>query len=229
MLKVFIISVAIAFCIQIAHSILTKGCAFTLKFFMGGFLFGFVREFIYFSFIRSYEFPNVPIKLLSVPVFIPIGWVFTFYLAHEFTNKLIQPKTKKDYKNFIIFASFFSTFICIPIETAAMNMNWWILPRFLINDNIAPLPLIGGWFYTSVVFFYIYLVVQKKLPREQMGFVVFLLISVCIIEFSLIFSLIGWAILIIGFAGMLKYNKEITFILRVYIYCFLFFSLSFNP
>ncbi len=106
-LEVFIISVGIAFSIMIIHSLLTKGCRFTFEFFVGGFLFGFVREFYYFSFIRSYEFPNMPIKLLNVPIFIPVGWIFTFYLAYEFVNKLIDPKTVRDYKNFVIFAAFF--------------------------------------------------------------------------------------------------------------------------
>jgi hypothetical protein len=217
MFKVFIISVGIAFSIQIIHSVLTKGGRFTLEFFGGGFLFGFVREFIYASFIQSYEFPNMPIKLLNVPIFIPIGWVFTFYLAYEFTNKLIRTKTVKDYKDFIIFAAFFSTCICIPIETAALNMNWWSL-YFSANSNIAPMLLMSGWFYTSVVFFCIYFVAKKKLPREQLWFAVFLLIAVFVGEFKLVayVGLVGWALEIIGLGGMFKYNKEITLILLVY-------------
>jgi hypothetical protein len=111
MFKVFTISVGIAFLIQIVHSVLSKGWKFSLGFFGGGFLFGFVREFIYRSFIQTYEFPNLPIQLLDVPIFIPIGWVFTFYLAYEFTNKLIVTKTLNDYKDFMIFAAIFSTCI----------------------------------------------------------------------------------------------------------------------
>jgi hypothetical protein len=215
--EVFIVSVGIAFLLQIIHSILTKGGRFTLEFFGGGFLFGFVRELIYISFIQNYEFPNMAIKLINVPIFIPIGWVFTFYLAYEFTNKLMEPKTVKDYKDFIIFTAFFSTCICIPIETAAISMDWWKLIKWPINDNIAPHGLIGGWIYTSVVFFSIYFVVKKRLPREQLWFAVFLLLYVFVFEFRIIYHphLIGFglALLIIGFGGMLKYNKEITFIL----------------
>lgn len=209
----------IAFSIEIIHSILTKGWRFTLEFFGGGFLFGFVREFIYSSFIKSYEFPDMPITLLNVPVFIPIGWVFTFYLAYEFINKLIEPKTVRDYKDFIIFAAFFSTFICIPIETAAMNMSWWRISHYMdYMGNIAPYPLMGGWFYTSAVFFCIYFVVKKKLPREQLGLAVFFLIFVFASEFRFIayFGLADLAIEVIGFCGMLKYNKEIPFIIVVY-------------
>ena len=149
-----------------------------------------------------------------------IGWVFTFYLAHEFVNKLIEPKSVKDYKDFIIFTAFFSTFICIPIETAAMNMNWWWLSKFYINDYIAPIPLMGGWFCTSVVFFCIYFVVKKKLPLEQLFLVVFLLITICVMEYGLFFSLVGCSILIIGFCGMFNYNKEITLISLVYLVIF---------
>ena len=218
MIKVFIFSLAIAFFLQIVHSILTKGWKFTLEFFVGGFLFGFVREFIYASFVRSYGFPDVPIKLLNVPIFIPIGWVFTFYLAHEFVNKLIDPKTEKNYKNFIIFAAFFSNFICIQIETAAMNMNWWVL-HVSKDSNIAPVWLMGGWFYTSVVFFYLHFAVKKKLPCEQLWFAIFLLIFVFTSEFRLTanFGLVGWALEIIGLVGMFKYNKEIALILIAYV------------
>jgi hypothetical protein len=217
MFKVFIISVGIAFSIEIVHSILTKGWRFTLEFFGGGFVFGFVREFIYASYVNTYEFPNMPITLLNVPVFIPIGWVFTFYLAYEFVNKLIEPKTGKDYKDFILFAASFSTFICIPIETAAMQMHWWWL-SFNLDGNIAPFYLMGGWFYTSVLFFCIYFVVKKKLPREQLWFVFFLLIFVFVIQFNFVdhVSLVGLTLEIIGFWGMLKYNKEITFIIMIY-------------
>jgi hypothetical protein len=223
MLKVFIISVGIAFSIQIVHSVLTKGVTFTLEFFGGCFLFGFVREFIYFSFIRTYEFPHMPIKLLNVPIFIPIGWIFTFYLAYEFiNNKLIEPKSANDYKDFVVFAAFFSTFICIPIETAAMNMKWWSL-HFSTDGNIAPFYLMSGWFATSALFFSAYFVVKKKMPREQFYFVVFLLIVILASEFHIyVIGLLGWAILIIGFAGMFKYNKEITVILILYfIFCFI--------
>jgi hypothetical protein len=215
--EVFIVSVGIAFLIQIVHSILTKGGKFTLEFFGGGLLFGFVREFIYFSFIRSYEFPDMPVKLLNVPIFIPIGWVFTFYLAYEFVNKLLEPKTVKDYKDFIIFAAFFSTFICIPIETAAMNMNWWNLIIFPINDNIAPFILMSGWANFTLMFFCIYYIVKKKLPREQLGLFVFLLINTIICEFKLIiyFGSFGWLLPIIGLWVMFKYNKELIFIYLV--------------
>jgi hypothetical protein len=216
MFKVFIISVGIAFFIQIVHSLLTKGVKFTLEFFGGGFLFGFVREFIYFSFVHSYGFPNMPVKLLNVPIFIPIGWVFTFYLAYEFANKLIKPKTVKDYKNFIIFAALFSNCICIPIETAAMNMNWWWV-SFTLDGIIAPFWLMNGWFLTSALFFCIYFVVKKKLPREQLWVVVFLSINVFVLDVLVSYvGLVGFALEILGLLVILKFNKEITFILVMY-------------
>jgi hypothetical protein len=218
MLKVFIISVGIAFFIEIVHSILTKGGRFTLEFFGGGFLFGFVREFIYFSFVRTYEFPDMPIKLLNVPIFIPIGWIFTFYLAYEFTSRLIEPKIEKDYKDFIIFSALFSTCICIPIETAAMNMNWWLL-KFYVNDNIAPFNLMGGWGSASFMFFYIYFVMKGKILREQLMFIVFVLIVTFTYEFNLVadWGLAGLLLRIIGLWGMFKYNKEITLISLIFL------------
>lgn len=209
MFKVFIISVGIAFSIQIIHSILTKGGRFTLGFFGGGLLFGFLREIIYHLFNRVYDFPNMPIKLLNVPVFIPIGWVFTFYLAYEFTNKLIQPRTEKDYRDFVILVSFFSTFICIPIETAAMNMNWWVVFAN-INDNIAALGLMSGWFCTSVMFFCFYFYIKKKLPQGQL-WLALLFTTFPFLGTSLLFYAMPIIVLI-----MLRLNKEITFIFLMY-------------
>lgn len=217
MLEVFIISVGIAFSIEIIHSLLTKGVKFTLEFFGGGFLFGFAREFIYFSFLHDYDAPDMPIKLLNVPICIPIGWLFTFYLAYEFVNKLIEPKTVKDYKDFVTFAVLFSTFICIPIETAALNMHWWNV-YFYMDGIIAPFPLMSGWVYTSCLFFYIYFIVKKKLPREQLWFVVLLLIVFYTAETRLRLLVLS----IIVLCGMLKYNKEITFIMIIYSIVFFF-------
>ena len=189
-----------------------------MEFFAGAFLFGFVRELFYASFIISYVFPKLPVKLLNVPIFIPIGWVFTFYLAHEFTDRLIQPKTIQDYKNFVIFTAFFSTFICIPIETAAMHMNWWWLVHCDPKDIIAPFHLIAGWFYTSVVFFCIYLSLKKKLPKEQLFFALFLLFFALALSFLYVsnYGWVGFVIEAIAVLGMLKYNKEITLILLAY-------------
>lgn len=227
-LKVFIISVGIAFSIQIIHSILTKGWRFTLEFFGGGFLLGFVREFIYSSFIQTYDFPNMPAKILNVPVFIPIGWVFTFYLAYEFTDRLIKPKTVKDHNDFIIFAAIFSTCVCIPIETAAMNMNWWWLKYWPISDHIAPLGLMGGWFYTTVVFFCIYFVMKKKFPHKQLCFIFFLLLIVCVGEIKgVMYGSVRLALALIVLFGMFKYNKEMTLISLIFLVIIEFYFRTF--
>jgi hypothetical protein len=215
---VFIISVGIAFLLQIIHSLLTKGWKFTLEFFGVGLIFGFLREYLYFNFAHIYEFPDLPIQFMNVPIFIPIGWVFTFYLAYEFVKKLVKPKTAQDYKDFIIFAMFFSSFICIPIETVAMNMHWWSLLSFLINDNIAPFGLMGGWMYTSLIFFYIYFSMKRKMPREQHMFMFIFFILIFFSAFESKLDTFWWlAGLIVGCLCMFKYNKELSIILLAFI------------
>ena len=92
---VFVISVAIAFTLLIYHSILTNGKKYTIVFFGGGFIFGFVREWYMATFAETYAFPQMPLQILGVPIFIPIGWVFAFYLGAEFTKRLIIPKSKE--------------------------------------------------------------------------------------------------------------------------------------
>jgi len=220
MLKVFIVSVAIAFSLQIVHSISTKGWWFTLEFFGGGLLFGFVREVIFFNFCHDYDFPNMPVTLLNVPVFIPIGWVFTFYLAYEYTNKLIEPKTEKDYKDFIIIAAFFSTFICIPIETAALNMHWWRV-FFYEGGNVAPAGLMSRWLGTTVIFFYIYLIIKKKLPLEHLLLVAMLIFLTAMAETKYYFLVLASILLC-----MLKYNKELSFIILMYTIILIFIKMT---
>ncbi len=210
MLKVFIISVAIAFSLQIIHSLLTKGWNFTLEFFGGGLLFGFVREFIFFYFCQDYDFPNMPVTLLNVPVFIPVGWVFTFYLAYEYTHKLIEPKTARDYKDFIIIAAFFSTFICIPIETAALNMHWWRV-FFYEGGDVAPAGLMSGWLGTAVIFFYIYFIIKGKMSLEHLLLILLLVFLTAMAETKYYFLVLAIILLC-----MLRYNKELSFIILMY-------------
>jgi hypothetical protein len=152
----------------------------------------------------------MPVTLLNVPVFIPVGWVFTFYLAYEYVNKLIEPKTIKDYKDFIIIAAFFSTFICIPIETAALNMHWWRV-FFYEGGNVAPVGLMSGWLGTAVIFFYLYFIIKKKMPLEHLLLVLLMVFLTAMAETKYYFLVLAIILL-----GMLKYNKELSFIILMY-------------
>lgn len=226
MLEAFIIPVVIAFVAEIVHSTLTKGWKFTLEFFAGGFLFGFVRELIAASYLKQYGFPDMPIQFLNVPIFIPVGWVFTFYLAYEFTNKIIKPSTEANCRTFIIFAAFFSTCICIPIETAAMNMNWWWVVLSDTSGNIAVFHLMRGWLYTTMVFFYIYFVAKKNLSLKQLMLAFVLVIIFCMWELNIYIR--SFLIMLVIFTVY----KEIAVVLMAYAvaeYCGMMSILFFIP
>ncbi len=116
----------------------------------------------------SYSFPNVTLQIFGVPPFVPIGWVFTWYLGYEFTRRILPPG-----KGLIAVAAIFSAFICIPVETMAMDCEWWVLEGWIITDAVAPEALIWGWNMTAIFFFYMFAVVHKEVPLKHLIVLVF--------------------------------------------------------
>ncbi len=180
---VFAISVSIALALLIYHSVLANGKKYTLEFFGGGFLFGFIREWYMATFADTYAFPQVPLQILGVPIFIPVGWVFTFYLGVEFTKRLITIRKQEDYIDFIICASFFADMICVPIETAALNMGWWeVYMSFPLDNAISVYPLMTGWWLTSMLFLSLFFTLTKRIDKSQLVTAILITLTVPIYQ-----------------------------------------------
>jgi hypothetical protein len=215
---VFQLTVGFAFLLLILHSVLEHKTKFTIAFFGGTLIFGFIRELIFAYVVRSYSFEKMPFKIFGIPPAIPIGWAFTFYLGLELTRTLIPIKKEKDCWNFIMVASFFSGIICLPIETAALNLKWWELKEFwFITDNFAPVGLMCGWWFTALLFFTGYFIIQKKLKPKNIIYPIVTITIGILIELIQTIGLYLIIFIIIGFIFLLYQLKpNIGIIIGVY-------------
>ncbi|MHA1294733.1 MAG: carotenoid biosynthesis protein, partial [Promethearchaeota archaeon] len=173
--ELFIYPALIAYVLLIIHSFLFRGSKKTITFFGLAFIFGFIREFYYKYFVGAYTFVELTtFTLLGVPIAIPIGWTFTFYIGLFFAQKILnfnidldnvpERLAKEVYASkllpLILIASIFSTTVSFAIETCAINMGWWEFTH--IASYYAPLSVLFGWFGTSLLFFHLYIYIQYK-------------------------------------------------------------------
>ncbi len=193
-------SVLIAFIFLIIHSLKKQGMRETTLFFGFGFLFGLIREIIYRTWFKNYSFGQMPLRVADVPLTIIFGWIFTFYLGHALCSKLILIKTHQDYLRLMMACSIFSSVICFSIETLAMYMGWWEV--FFETSSYAASDLLAGWFYTTLLFFSIYLLITRKLKD----------VRTLILPFLLIF-LIG----IIEIVEILKFSMSNAVVVIIYL------------
>ncbi|MHA1440021.1 MAG: hypothetical protein ACTSPD_20945 [Promethearchaeota archaeon] len=176
--EIFIYPTFIAFILLIIHSILFRGSKKTITFFGLAFIFGLIREWYYKNFVKGYTFTDLTtFTLIGVPIAIPIGWTFTFYIGLFFSQKILnfnidledvpERHAEEIYKRkvlpIILLASIFSTTVSFAIETCAINMGWWEFSH--IDSYYAPISVLFGWFTTSLIFFHLYLLVQYKQLR----------------------------------------------------------------
>ncbi len=222
LMEFFMVSVVVAFTLQIIHSVLTKGGKFTFGFFGGGILFGYFREL---AGPKAYSFPGAPLAIMGVPPFVPIGWVFTWYLGFELARMVLPPGEK-----FITVAATFSAFICIPVETAAMNCGWWVLTDWIITDAVAPVALIGGWFGSAVTFLCLVLIIRKEVPLKNLlvpliVFIAQMIGPVSLLQLSVI---LGFAVIITLFTSIFALNRSLAVIIVTYLLVDLTNNLTYN-
>lgn len=187
-----------------------KGGKFTFFFLGGGFLFGLIRELIYVNVFHNYAFSQMPLMIMNVPITIPMGWVFAFYLGNEFTKPLIKIMNEKDVYFHIVLCGIFADCICIPIETAALRMGWWDFGTR--GNEIASASLMGGWMGTTILFFSIFFLITKKMAKQRI--ILPLLIScipVCIETTEMLGEVIWWIILglVLALIALIFYNRLI--------------------
>lgn len=188
--EVFLVAVLIAFILLIIHSYFYYGLKESIVFFGFGFIFGLIREIIYRTFFNNYTFGSMPLKILNVPIAIIFGWMFTFYLAYYFSEKLVKPKDQEsDAVRVLMACAIFSSFICFLIETAAIYMEWWEV--HFVESHFAASDLLSGWFLTTMLFFSIYFILLgkfKKLKNITLSLMVISLIAIIELAEQILFT-----------------------------------------
>ncbi len=136
----FTYPVLIATGLLILHSWLFRGRRNTLIFWGAGYLFAFARELMYQNFLSNYRFSGTDLKILNVPVTIPMGWLFEAYTSLYVAQFLIGADaatmaageariTARDYGTRVLpvlaLACVVTSTITCAIENVAVRMHWW--------------------------------------------------------------------------------------------------------
>ncbi len=161
---------SILFIVLIYHSFKIDGRRATLKFFLIGFIFAFLRELIIGSTYPLY-FGNFRLQLgpIVLSPAIILGWVFSFYLAHYFVRKVTENTPVANHILVkVIIGSFVVLGISLIMETTAPLLEWWSWKEGLIESLPAgslflgaPIFVFIGWTITGATFFTIYYLLQE--------------------------------------------------------------------
>jgi hypothetical protein len=197
-----------AFVLLILHSWKVRGRRFTLLFFIGGFAFGFVREFFYANFKHLYNYSGLSIKIFGVPPVIPLGWMFTFYIGlcfaerifgfscQEIANELQGADRAKADMIFIqrllpllISVATFTGIVCYAIESCAIDMKWWEFVGF--HGDIIPNTVQYMWTQTSIIWTLLFFLAYFKQIRSRKNYVFWIVFTAKYISEDFVFQYIG--------------------------------------
>jgi hypothetical protein len=105
------------------HATRFQGRAYAQQWFVGAYLYAFVRETITQVFFQSYEYAPSILRLGAAPAIVGLLWGSIFYLAAQFTRRLIPPERSVT-TLVLVFAVAAS--IALPIEAEAAQLHWWL-------------------------------------------------------------------------------------------------------
>ncbi|MHA1250054.1 MAG: hypothetical protein ACTSRP_08705 [Candidatus Helarchaeota archaeon] len=240
--EIFLYPAFFAYILLIIHSLIYRKVSKTVTFFGGCFIFGIIREYYYKHVVRKYFFIELTsFNIFGVPIAIPIGWTFTFYIGLFFAEKLLDfninlKNISKIHANelyklkilpIILVAATFSSSVSFAIESCALNMGWWRLAY--INPIICPISLLFGWFGACIIFLHLYIIIQYKIFRTAkiILLLIILIISniiteadiyigvfICFIILCLFYKDLTKVVLFYG--GCLFYSSIIIYLYRIH-------------
>lgn len=197
-----------AFVLLVLHSWKMRGKRFTLLYFIGGFAFGFVREFFYANFKHLYDYSGLSIKILNVPPVIPLGWMFTFYIGLCFAERIFgytcqdiakQLKGADETKANMIFiqrilplligVAMFTGIVCYAIESCAINLQWWEFTGY--HGEYIPNTVQYMWTQTGIIWTLLFFLAYFKQIRYRKNYVFWIVFTVKYISEDFFFEHIG--------------------------------------
>jgi hypothetical protein len=147
------------------HAARFEGRAFAQQWFVGAYLYVFVREVINQVVLQTYTFAPEILRIGVVPALVGLLWGAIFYLAYQFARRFISTERFVPIAAlmFLIASSF-----ALPIEATAAQLQWWTYPdakRTLFGGMPLIVPFIWGG--AAVIFYAVFRRVnQSRLPDQ---------------------------------------------------------------
>ena len=179
----------------IIHSWTSRGEWATIAFFVGGFVFGIIRENIVALLPSMYTYPNHPLYIGAAPLMMGFGWSASFYASWCFAEKILEAFVPSRREGLLavplLTAIITGTLSIVPeIPAGAAETQWWIwpseaIPVFYEMPAIVPF----GWAGAAFLFILFFRFVHQKewVPKKKAS--VFILLTIVVIALHLVYTL----------------------------------------
>ncbi len=126
------------------HAARYESRAFAQQWFVGAYLYAFIRETITQVVLQTYDYAPSILRLGAAPALVGLLWGSVFYLAFQFARRFTSARNAWPFAAllFVIAAS-----IALPIEAAAAQLQWWLYEepgRTFFGGIPIVVPLIWG-------------------------------------------------------------------------------------
>ncbi len=167
----------------------------TIAFFVGGFVFGIVRENIVALLPSMYLYPNHPLYIGAAPLMMGFGWSATFYACWMVSERLIdgfRPALRDRWWGVPLVAAITTATLSLPVEITAVapETHWWMWPSnaFTVLWEM-PLLVPFGWAGAAFLFiaFFIRTMKLEWKPRKRAG--AFIVLTLAVIMIHLVYVL----------------------------------------
>ncbi|MCL4394174.1 MAG: hypothetical protein M1482_05110 [Chloroflexi bacterium] len=145
------------------HATRFEGRGFAQQWFVGAYLYAFIRETITQVFLQTDAYAPTIMRLGAAPAFVGLLWGSVFYLALQFARRFVPPE-RGAATAALVFA--IAASIALPIEAEAAQLHWWLYEgtsATLFGGVPWDVPLV--WGAGAVIFFAVFSkVTQSRLP-----------------------------------------------------------------
>ena len=138
---------------------------FAQQWFVGAYLYVFIRETITQVWLQTYDYAPSIVRLGPAPAIVGLLWGSVFYLAYQFARRFTASERFVPVAAlmFVIAAS-----IALPIEATAAQLHWWLYPdpgRTVFGGMPIVVPLVWGG--AAAIFYAVFSKVNgSRLPER---------------------------------------------------------------
>jgi hypothetical protein len=186
----------------IAHSWRVRGRWTTAAFFIGGFVFGIVRENIVALLPGMYSYPEHPLYIGAAPLMMGFGWSASFYACWAISERILEgfaPRWKDSRWVVPLVAGIATALLAIPVEVAAGagQTGWWVWPSSAIAvlwEMPAIVPF--GWGGAAFLFILFLREITKRVGAQDRAALYFILSTLIVIALHLVYVLLVRAVIV---------------------------------
>ncbi|MHA1781369.1 MAG: hypothetical protein ACTSYL_10975 [Candidatus Thorarchaeota archaeon] len=187
----------------IIHSWLYRNHWETIAFFVGGFVFGIVRENIVALMPQLYVYPNHPLYIGAAPLMMGFGWSASFYACWIISERLVEafaPSLGQRWWGIPLVAAINTGILSIPVEVAAgaPQTQWWIWPANAATI-LWEMPVIVpfGWAGAAFLFIIFFQKIMRREDTPEKKTLLFILATLLIIIIHLVYVLVVRTIVVL--------------------------------